>query len=131
VASRDNPHLRFKDGLFNIMRLHFGRPHTRGCTGFGCGAAFSFVAVLPDGQAHACRKFPSPIGNLLQASLAEIYASPAARRYRRGSKACRFCRLRNSCGGCLAVTQGAGLPALEARDPHCFMRERKSLLAPF
>jgi len=131
VASRTNPHLHFKDGLFNIMRLHFGRPRSRGCTGFGCGAAFNFVAVLPDGQVHACRKFPSPIGNLLQASLTEIYASPAARRYRQGSRACRFCRLRNCCGGCLAVSHGAGLPELRARDPHCFMRERKQLLAPF
>jgi selenobiotic family peptide radical SAM maturase len=131
IASRTHPHLRFKDGLFNILRLHYGRPRTHGCTGFGCGAAFNFVAVLPDGQVHACRKFPSPIGNLLESSLAAIYASAAARRYRRGSQACRFCRLRNSCGGCLAVTHGAGLPALEARDPHCFLRERKQLLAPF
>jgi selenobiotic family peptide radical SAM maturase len=131
VASRSNPHLRFKDGLFNIMRLHYGHPATRGCTGFGCGAAFNFVAVLPDGEVHACRKFPSPIGNLLEASLAAIYASRAARRYRGGSRACRFCRLRNSCGGCLAVSHGAGLPELRARDPHCFMRERKTLLAPF
>ena len=131
VAARSHPHLGFKDGLFNVMRHHFGRPLTRGCTGFGCGAAFNFVAVLPDGQVHACRKFPSPIGNLLESSLADIYASRAARRYRRGSRACRCCRLRNRCGGCLAVTHGAGLPELRARDPHCFMRERKALLAPF
>jgi selenobiotic family peptide radical SAM maturase len=131
VASRSHSHLGFKDGLFNILRLHFGRPPSRGCTGFGCGAAFNFVAVLPDGQVHACRKFPSPIGNLLEANLDQIYASPAARRYRRGSRACRFCRLRNRCGGCLAVTHGTGLPELEARDPHCFMRERRQLLTPF
>ena len=29
-----------------------------GCTGFGCGAAFNFMAVLPDGEVHACRKVP-------------------------------------------------------------------------
>jgi selenobiotic family peptide radical SAM maturase len=131
IAARRHPHLRFKEGLFNVMRHHFGRPLTRGCTGFGCGAAFNFVAVLPDGEVHACRKFPSRIGHLLEASLETIYDSPAARRYRRGSRACRFCRLRNRCGGCLAVTHGAGLPALTARDPHCFMRERKQLLARF
>ena|ERR1700690_2102759 len=131
IAARDNPHLRFKDGLFNILRYHFRRPPLRGCTGFGCGAAFNFVAVLPDGEVHACRKFPSPIGNLLQSSLTEIYDSAAARRYRQGSRGCRFCRLRNVCGGCLAVSHGAGLPALQARDPHCFIRERKRLLAGF
>jgi len=131
VASRTQPHLRFKDGLFNILRHHFGHARTRGCTGFGCGAAFNFVAVLPDGQVHACRKFPSPIGNLREASLAEIYASPRAKRYRKGSQACRFCRLRKACGGCLAVSHGAGLDPLQALDPHCFMRERKRVLTPF
>jgi selenobiotic family peptide radical SAM maturase len=131
AASRTNPHLHFKDGLFNILRYHFHRPLTRGCTGFGCGAAFNFVAVLPDGQVHACRKFPSAIGNLLESSLSQIYASSAAKRYRTGSRACRFCRVRNRCGGCLAVAHGAGLPELSARDPHCFMRERKRLLIPF
>jgi selenobiotic family peptide radical SAM maturase len=130
-ASADNPHLSFKDGLFNIARHHFGRPLTRGCTGFGCGAAFNFVALLPDGQVHACRKFPSPIGHILQSSLRDIYGSATAQRYRKGSQACRFCRLRNVCGGCLAVTHGAGLPELQARDPHCFMRERRSCLAGF
>jgi selenobiotic family peptide radical SAM maturase len=131
IAARSNPHLHFKDGLFNILRHHFGHPLTRGCTGFGCGAAFNFVAVLPDGQVHACRKFPSPIGSLLEASLSEIYNAAPAKRYRKGSRACQFCRLRNRCGGCLAVVHGAGLSALSARDPHCFMRERKHLLTPF
>jgi selenobiotic family peptide radical SAM maturase len=130
-AAVGNPHMAFKDGLFNIARQHFRRPLTRGCTGFGCGAAFNFVALLPDGQVHACRKFPSPIGHVLQSSLRDIYMSPLARRYRQGSRACRFCRLRNLCGGCLAVTHGAGLPALQARDPHCFMRERRRMLAGF
>jgi hypothetical protein len=49
VASRSNPILGFKDNLFNIFRHHYGRPLLRGCTGFGCGAAFNFVALLPDG----------------------------------------------------------------------------------
>jgi radical SAM protein with 4Fe4S-binding SPASM domain len=80
---------------------------------------------------HACRKFPSPIGNLREASLADIYASPLARRYRKGSRACRFCRLRNVCGSCLAVSHGSGLDPLRTLDPHCFMRERKRVLRPF
>jgi selenobiotic family peptide radical SAM maturase len=128
VASRTLPHLGFKDGLFNILRHHYRRPLMHGCTGYGCGAAFNFVAVLPDGEVHACRKFPSPIGHLQKSSLIEIYTSPQARRYRKGCRACRFCRLRNACGGCLAVTHGAGLAELEARDPHCFISERKRLL---
>jgi selenobiotic family peptide radical SAM maturase len=131
VGSRTNPTLRFKDNLFNIFRYHYGRPLTGGCTGFGCGAAFNFVAVLPDGQVHACRKFPSPIGDLTRSTFAEVYDSEGARAYRRRSRACRWCRIRAGCGGCLAVTHGLGQPALEARDPHCFVDDRHRLLAPF
>jgi len=126
AAARTNSVLAFKDGLFNIIRHRQGRPLFRGCTGYGCGAAFNFVAILPDGEVHACRKYPSPIGHISRSSLEEIYRSPAARRYRLGSRACRFCPIRRACGGCPAVTWGTGLPELEALDPHCFIRDRGS-----
>ncbi len=128
VASRSNPVMGFKDSLFNIARHHFRRPRFGGCTGFGCGAAFNFLAVLPDGQAHACRKLPSPVGHLLDGGLEAAYDSASAQRYRNGSRACRFCRLRNVCGGCLAVTFGQGGDVFSDRDPHCFWRQRKSCL---
>jgi selenobiotic family peptide radical SAM maturase len=128
VASRSNPILGFKDSLFNIARHHFGRPLMGGCTGFGCGAAFNFVAILPDGEVHACRKFPSPIGDVSSETLDEIYRSRTARRYRLGSRACRGCPVRNSCGGCLGVVHGCGGRIFEDRDPHCFMDERATAL---
>jgi selenobiotic family peptide radical SAM maturase len=127
-AARRNPSLGLKDNLFNIFRYHHGRPLLRGCTGFGCGAAFNFVALLPDGEVHACRKFPSLIGNIRTQELETIYASEAARRYRRGSEACRRCPIRKRCGGCLAVAHGHGLDVFRQRDPHCFMSERAALL---
>jgi radical SAM protein with 4Fe4S-binding SPASM domain len=92
-----------------------------GCAGFGCGAAFNFVSLLPDGEVHACRKFPSLIGNIFSQSLREIYDAPVARRYRAGSFACRECRLRPACGGCLAVSHGFGLDVFTERDPYCFL----------
>ena len=122
VARRCNPLLGVKDNLFNIIRRRYRRPLFPGCTGFGCGAAFNFVALLPDGEVHACRKYPSPIGNLHQASLEEIYDSPIARRYRQGATACQGCRLRKTCGGCPAVTFGQGLDPLEDKDPFCFFQ---------
>ena len=121
AARRQNPVLGVKDNLLSILPYRAGRRPFRGCTGFGCGAAFNFVALLPDGEVHACRKFPSLVGDIRRATLAEIYDSEAARRYRSGSVACRDCRLRRCCGGCLAVTYGQGLAPLEARDPHCFL----------
>jgi selenobiotic family peptide radical SAM maturase len=131
AARRDNSVLGFKDNLFNIIRHHFDRPLFPGCTGVGCGAAFSFVALLPDGEVHACRKFDSPIGDVRRDSFERLYRSAAAKAYRRGPAACRACRIRNRCGGCPAVTRGEGLDPLKDRDPHCFFAERETALAGF
>lgn len=111
--------LGYKDNLINRWLHAKDRPLFGGCTGFGCGAAFSFVAVLPDGEVHACRKFPSLIGHLNTAPLAEIYESDAAARYRRGSAGCANCTLRHLCGGCMAVTSGLGGNPFVDRDPFC------------
>jgi selenobiotic family peptide radical SAM maturase len=123
VARRTNPLLGVKDNLFGILRGRTGRRPFSGCTGFGCGAAFNFVALLPDGEVHACRKYPSPLGNIRTAGLGTIYNSPIARQYRAGPVACRGCRLRDNCRGCPAVVYGQGLDPLLDRDPYCFVDE--------
>ena len=119
-AAQHNPILGYKDNLINIVRHRRGMEPFDGCTGFGCGAAFNFMAVLPDGEAHACRKFPSPIGNVLEQTVAGVYESDLAKRYRRGTAACRSCPIRPTCGGCMAVTHGHGLDVSVDRDPCCF-----------
>jgi selenobiotic family peptide radical SAM maturase len=124
AARRINPVLGVKENLLSLVRVQSGRRPFSGCTGYGCGAAFNFVALLPDGEVHACRKFPSPIGDIRQSSLEAIYDSAAAKRYRAGSTACRGCRLRRHCGGCLAVTFGQRLDPLQDRDPYCFLDSR-------
>jgi selenobiotic family peptide radical SAM maturase len=119
-AAATRPVLGVKENLFNVLRRRDGKAPFGGCTGHGCGAAFNFVAVLPDGAVHACRKFPSPLGNLTEQSLVDIYASPAARRYRQGPRACHRCPLRAACRGCMAVVYGLGGDPLATRDPYCF-----------
>jgi selenobiotic family peptide radical SAM maturase len=119
-AASDNPVLSLKDNLFNIFHHERGRPLFGGCTGYGCGAAFNFVSLLSDGEVHACRKFPSPIGKMPQSSLMEIYHSDLARQYRSGSLACRSCRLRLVCRGCLAITHSFGRDIFQDLDPYCF-----------
>lgn len=111
--------LSLKDNLLNLARLRAGKKPFGGCTGFGCGAAFNFVSLLPDGEVHACRKFSSLIGNVYFEGLDAIYHSEAAARYREGPKECAGCALRPVCGGCMAVTRGQGLDPLVARDPFC------------
>jgi selenobiotic family peptide radical SAM maturase len=120
-AAKTNPVIGFKDNLLNIARFQKGRELFGGCCGFGCGAAFNFISVLPDGEAHACRKFPSPIGNVLKDGIGGVYHSDMAKRYRRGSRACDPCPIRPVCGGCLAITYSLGRDVFEERDPLCFM----------
>lgn len=121
AAARANPTLALKDNLINILRLRDGGGLFGGCAGFGCGAAFNFVALLPDGEVHACRKFPSAIGHLKEQTLGEIHDSANAARYRRGPEQCRGCRVRHVCGGCLAVIASQGLDPTRDRDPCCFI----------
>lgn len=119
-ALDSHPVLTLKESLLNILFEKEGRGLFGGCTGFGCGAAFNFVSILSDGEVHACRKFPSPIGNIITDSLEDVYASSSAQRYRAGSAACAGCRLRAVCGGCMAVTAGLGLDPFNDKDPFCF-----------
>jgi selenobiotic family peptide radical SAM maturase len=119
-ALASHPVLALKDSLFNTILDGNGTELFGGCTGYGCGAAFNFVAILSDGEVHACRKFPSPIGTIMLRSLEEVYDSEAAARYRAGSSACAGCSLNAVCRGCPAITASFGLDPFTAKDPFCF-----------
>ncbi len=121
TACRHNNVLRPKDNLQNIIQHRANRPLFGGCAGYGCGAAFNFFAILPDGEAHACRKLPSYIGNAFKEKIGHIYDGEPARRYRQGSEACAHCDIRPVCGGCLAVSHGFGLNIFTEKDPCCFL----------
>ncbi len=123
AAAKTNKIMTLKDNLINAKRYLNDQSLFGGCTGFGCGAAFNFVAILPDGEVHACRKFPSPIGNLLESSLAEIYNSDMARKYRDGSSACHDCPINLACAGCMAVVNGTGADVFSSRDPYCLFAD--------
>ncbi len=108
-----------KDNLINAVLYEQERSLFGGCTGQGCGAAFNFISLLPDGTAHACRKFPSPIGNVFTQTIQTVYESAAAENYRAGADACQGCPIRPVCGGCLAVAYGHGLDVFSEKDPFC------------
>ena len=120
-AAKNNPAISLKDNLINIYRTQQGLPLFGGCAAYGCGAAFNFFSVLPDGEAHACRKLPSYIGNVFESSIAEVYYGQLARKYRAGAVECASCKIRPVCGGCLAVVHGFGLDVFKDKDPYCFM----------
>ncbi len=119
----NNPVLGLKDNLKNIIRDENERKPFGGCTGFGCGAGFNFATLLSDGEIHACRKFPSYLGNIFDQGLLAAYDSKAGERYRLGSAACHGCKLLPACGGCQAVTYSLGLDPSQDRDPYCFYAE--------
>ncbi|HAK60843.1 MAG TPA: selenobiotic family peptide radical SAM maturase [Nitrospiraceae bacterium] len=123
AAAALNPIMGLKENLINILRHEKGQDLFGGCTGHGCGAAFNFVSLLADGEVHACRKFPSLIGNIGTHGLAEIYDSDLARRFRLGPTACRDCTIRAACGGCLASASSSGLNIFQDKDPFCFLSD--------
>ena len=120
VQTIENPHMSLKENMFNILLDRDKRELAGGCTGYGCGAAFNFVSVLANGDVHACRKFPSYIGSLLEQRLEQIFQSDQSRQYRSGPRDCSGCRLRTKCRGCMAATYGAGLDIFMHKDPWCF-----------
>jgi selenobiotic family peptide radical SAM maturase len=125
-AAKTNPIMGLKDNFFNLLKRQRGDcSFDGGCAGHGCGAAFNFVALLPDGEVHACRKLPSLIGNIYQNRLNDIYHGPLARQYRAGSAACKDCPIRPVCGACLAVGYGFGRDIFKEPDPYCFIHQRK------
>ncbi|MFC1523614.1 thio(seleno)oxazole modification radical SAM maturase SbtM [Thermodesulfobacteriota bacterium] len=124
AQAQNNPIMGLKDSLFNILKHEKALPLAGGCAGFGCGAAFNFITILPDGEVHACRKFPSPIGNILSQSIAEIYDSEPAKRYRSGCQECDQCPIRPVCGGCLAIAYSFGLDIFSQKDPYCFITHK-------
>ena len=119
AAQDSHPLLKLKDSLLNTIFERENSGLFGGCAGYGCGAAFNFVSILSDGEVHACRKFPSPIGNILTDSLEDVYNSKAACRYRSGSSACAGCSLNAVCRGCPAVSASLGLDPFSDKDPYC------------
>jgi selenobiotic family peptide radical SAM maturase len=122
-ATEKNRILGLKDNMFSILHYRNKVKPFGGCTTYGCGAAFNFLAVLSDGEVHACRKFPSPLGNIFKQTFSDIYDSDIAKRYRTGCEECRSCVLRPVCGGCLAVSHSFGLDIFKDKDPFCFMHD--------
>jgi selenobiotic family peptide radical SAM maturase len=121
AASDENNYIKVKDNLFNILLHDSQRELFDGCTGFGCGAAFNFISVLSDGEAHACRKFPSPIGNVFRDGIAGVYDSARAARYRSRPEGCKDCGISPVCGGCFAIAHSFGYNVFKQKDPFCFM----------
>ena len=128
---KDNNHtcFYFKDHLWTLFLHEIGiyktYPHYKsGKTVAGCHMAQSFMVLLSDGTALACRRFYSPIGRFPDQKLSDIFLhSKEMIKYRnvKSLKKCAKCNLFYYCRGCPAVAYGYNGDWREA-DPQCWKK---------
>jgi AdoMet-dependent heme synthase len=97
----------------------------------GCAAGVSGLTFLPDGTIIPCRRLHIPIGNVLEDSLREVWATSdvleGLRDRRRYGGKCGTCKRWADCRGCRAIayaySQSRGGEDFLAEDPQCFISE--------
>ena len=87
----------------------------------GCNCGFRHITLLPDGTIYACRRFTSPVGNVLKESIRDIFLGEKMEEYRSIDKFsdCSSCELLNYCRGCHAVSFGT-FGNFFSKDPQCW-----------
>jgi len=87
----------------------------------GCHCGNSHLTILPTGAIHACRRVPSPIGNVLTDNLTTVFTGPSLDRYRDYTRfeKCSRCELLRFCRGCPAVAYGTN-GDFYSPDPQCW-----------
>lgn len=87
----------------------------------GCNCAISHMCLLPNGTVYACRRFESPVGNILKSSFTNIFKSNNMEYYRQYEKfeECSDCELLNYCRGCPAVAVSYN-GNFYSKDPQCW-----------
>ncbi len=92
----------------------------------GCAAGVSGLTFLPDGTVLPCRRLHKPIGNVLEDSVRELWATSGVlqalrdRSFYKGK--CAQCNRWANCRGCRAIAHAATGDFL-AEDPGCFIGE--------
>jgi radical SAM/SPASM domain protein of ACGX system len=115
-----------KDHLWTLLLWEQGRfkiaeGATAGKIYDGCHCGWGHITVLPDGQVYACRRMDSPVGNIAEQSLYDIFMGSRmeARREFAKFEKCAKCELFGYCRGCPAVAAGY-TGNMYAPDPQCW-----------
>lgn len=87
----------------------------------GCHCGDCHMTILPTGQVMGCRRFDSPVGNLRDEHILDIYNGKRMDAYRQFEKfeKCSRCELLRFCRGCPAVAYGY-THSFYAPDPQCW-----------
>lgn len=84
------------------------------------------LCVMPDGDVYPCRRFPIPIGNLLETFLKQIWdESEILKKLRRKENLkgkCGSCKIKD-CRGCRSLVLSLTGDYLE-EDPHCWYDDK-------
>ncbi|MDH7511416.1 MAG: radical SAM protein [Clostridiales bacterium] len=108
---------------YRAIKVEIGRGGRYRVYGSECIVPQDGMALMPDGTVFPCRRFPVPIGNLLQTSLDEIWQTLALLKDLRNKEKfegrCRLCPVSN-CFGCRAMAYALTGNPLTA-DPHCWL----------
>lgn len=89
----------------------------------GCNCGFKHITLLPDGLVYACRRFFSPVGNVLENNIFNIFLNKKMEEYRSIDRldGCSNCDLLNYCRGCHAVSYGITGNFFD-KDPQCWKK---------
>lgn len=91
----------------------------------GCQAGIGQGCVTANGTVTPCVLLPIPLGNLREATFAEIWSQAEVNRALRDRNSfegrCADCEMRDRCGGCRAVAF-ARTGRIFAEDPRCWHR---------
>lgn len=86
----------------------------------GCHCGIAHITILSNGDAYACRRCDSLVGNAIKDSLYDIFFGEEMEKYRQfdNFEACSKCELFRYCRGCPSVTKCA-TGNFYAKDPQC------------
>lgn len=88
----------------------------------GCHCGISHMTITPTGDAFACRRMDSKIGNIFESSAKELFLGAEMESYRDFDRfeKCSRCELLGFCRGCPAVAAGYSNGDPYAPDPQCW-----------
>lgn len=118
-------HFNRKDNLWKLLLYEQGKwkprsnPHSQIIS--GCHIGRSSMTILADGTVFACRRFYSPVGNLPNQSILDVFISDKLEKYRHPERfeKCFSCPLLYYCRGCPAIAFSYS-NNYYAPDPQCW-----------
>lgn len=107
---------------YQAFQIRFQKGEESELLGAPCVIGSDGLCIMPDGRVFPCRRFPIPIGNLLQESLSTIWETSEILRLLRDKSTlkgrCGSCELQG-CRGCRSLALSLTGDYL-AEDPHCW-----------